>query len=246
MVKNRHNQHQSYSDPYRQPPPPPPDYYSQYQPPGYPPYPPYPPYPSYEPEKKDNKMIIIIIIIVLALVILMPVLLAGILYVWVSDFGDGGTTGALISASLSDRNTYYQIEILKVSGGSLGISDLKFQLITNTGILQFSKSTSDSNPTLLILGQSRAYPIPSGINPVNENATNGDGETVDNDSINRPHVWENCLFCYLDANGDSKVNAGDSIWIYKDYDDDGVEEVISRYRFSIFDWDENEVLRKEF
>ena len=190
--------------------------------------------------RKDDEAVSPVIAVILMVAI--TVVLAGVLYVWVSSFGGGGTTGVSISANKVDRNEYYAIEIVKTSGGDLSLSDAKFRLFTKTDILEYSKTTSstDAQPDYIdsTEGHSRAYPVPSSTaaagGPI-ENATNGDGLTVDDLSLAKPNIWENCYFCYLDANKDGKVNAGDVVWVYKDYDADLTEEVEPGYKFKILD-----------
>ena len=88
-------------------------------------------------------------------------------------------------------------------------------------------------------------PIPYSTGSVIENATTGDGQAIDSNSVPNPEIWENCILVYNDAQSDKKVSASDSIWIYKDYDNDGIEEITSGYRIKIVDGNGKEVLTKE-
>ena len=94
--------------------------------------------------------------------------------------------------------------------------------------------------------QLSAHPIPSGFRAVYESPISGDGQEVDSESLSKPQVWEGCFFTYLDNNGDLRVNAGDLIWIFKDSDADGIDDVTSRCEFKILDSLDNEVLTKQF
>ena len=45
--------------------------------------------------------------------------------------------------------------------------------------------------------------------------------------------------------GNDELNSGDQIWVYKDYDDDGTDDITSGYKFKILDGDDNIVISKE-
>jgi len=194
--------------------------------------------------RKDDDAVSPVIAVILMVAI--TVVLAGVLYVWVSGFGGGGGGGVSISSSVTDKSQYWKVDIVKVSGGSLSLSDAKFLMISSAGIQVFKRTINDANPTSLTSGDSTAYPIPSSAAAVNENASAGDGATVDAASLAKPQVWENCYMCYLDSNSDGKVSAGDALWVYKDYNADGTEDFTTGYRVKILDGSDNEVLTKEF
>ena len=189
--------------------------------------------------------------IVVVLAVVLPTI-AGLLFLW-SDSdggggsnGGGGTVGISISANKSDMNIYYSVEIVKVSGGSLNLHDAKFLLITSSGAQLINKDYRDAYPSSISTGDTTVYPIPSrDYSPVTENASYGDGATVDSSSVNNPTYFEYCYFVILDSESDGKINSGDCFWIYKDYNDDGTNEITSGYKFKILDGDGNEVLTKE-
>ena len=243
---------QQYPSP--QPPPPPPR--PQYQP-GYGPYPP--------PPRTEKSLLIPLIVIVVVFAVVLPII-AGVLYVWSDrDEGDGiggdnyegggieddnfegeWSTGISISANKADKNIYYSVEIVKVSGGSLQLSDAKFLLVTSSGAQLINKDYRDAYPSSISVSDTTVYPIPSRpYSPVTENATNGDGATVDSNSVDNPTYFEYCYFVIVDSETDGKINSGDCFWIYKDYNDDGTNEITSGYKFKILDGDGNEVLTKE-
>ena len=124
------NYDQRQNEPYPSYPPPP---SPQPEPYGYPGYPPYQPPPSGE-----KSWLIPVIIIVVIIVVLLPVL-AGVFYVWTSGFEGGGSSngggevGVSVSATTSDNNIKYDIEITKVSGGTLRLSDVKFKVLSVAG-----------------------------------------------------------------------------------------------------------------
>ncbi len=199
--------------------------------------------------RKDEEAVSPVIAVILMVAI--TVVLAGVLYVWVSSFGGGGTTGVSISASLDDKTSYYSVGIIKVSGGSLSLDDAKFRMVSKAGIQQFTVGKADAIAAApLESGQSDAYPVQSGTQTIIQNTSaGGDGNAIttdEADSLNKPQTWQYCSLCYLDANGDGKVNAGDKIWVYKDFERDGTANVEPGYNLKILDGKDNEVLTKEF
>ena len=196
--------------------------------------------------RKDDEAVSPVIAVILMVAI--TVVLAGVLYVWVSSFGTGGGTSLSISANVVDRTSYWKIDIVAVSGGSLSLTDAKFQLFTRSGTSSFTRTTANINPTTaLTSGESAIYPVPSdAATPVYENATTGDGGTVDATSVNNPQFWEGCYFTYVDSQSDNKLNSGDSIWVFKDWNEDNTEDVTTGYAFKVLDGKNEDVLTKEF
>jgi len=150
-----------------------------------------------------------------------------------------------MSANKADKNIYYSIDIVKISGGSLNIANAKFLIITSSGVQLINRAYTDASPSSLTQGDTTVYPIPSSLSPVYENSSTGDGATVDTDTINYPLRWEGCYLAFIDSESDGKVNAGDAIWIYKDYNDDGTNEISSGYKIKILDNNDYEILVKE-
>lgn len=184
-------------------------------------------------------------VIAVILMVAITVVLAGVLYVWVSRIPTGETQGVPISTDINEKAEYWELEIIEVSG-TLKISDLKINIISTTGTQLFSKSATDTNPTPIKSGESTIYPVPS--NPsiaVYENSSNGDGQTIDTESVEKPHLWEGCFYSFLDAQSNGRVNAGDIIRIYKDYNDNGADDIKPGYKIKFYDGDNNNVLSKE-
>jgi flagellin-like protein len=196
--------------------------------------------------RKDDEAVSPVIAVILMVAI--TVVLAGVLYVWVSSFGTGGGTSLSISANVNDRTSYWKIEIVSVSGGSLSLSDTKFQLFTRAGTSAFTKTTANINPTsALTSGESAVYAVPSATGtPVYENATSGTGGPVNSASVAYPERWEGCYFAFVDSQNDNKVNSGDSIWVFKDWNEDDSDDVFTGFAFKILDGKNQDVLKKEF
>jgi hypothetical protein len=152
-----------------------------------------------------------------------------------------------ISANVNDRTSYWKIEIVTAGGKLLALNSVKFQLFSRSGTSLFTRTTANINPTTaLTSGESAIYPIPSGIGPVYENATTGDGATIDAASVAYPERWEGCYFAYVDAQNDNKITSGDSIWVFKDWNEDNTDDVTPGFNFKILDSENNEILNKEF
>jgi hypothetical protein len=141
---------------------------------------------------------------------------------------------------------YYTFEIMAVTGSTLNITDAKFECSSKSDTILYTKTVLDANPTSIRYGESIIYPIPSGESPVTENVTTGDGDIIDNDSISNPEIWEYCYFAYIDSEGSGKVDAGDVVRIYKDYNNDEINEVKVGYKFKILDNEGNERYSKKF
>ena len=182
----------------------------------------------------STTMIIVIIVIILLIVI--PVILAGFLYVWVSGFeSEGGSTSIRMSAIDTEKTTAYVIDITSVGGGSLNLDDARFEVSDPNGILEYRTITANAWPAAFTKGDSTIYAIPAGIKRVKDT----EGYTVDaNTDLDD---YENCYMAYIDANSDGKITSGDSIWIYKDYDADDYDEIISRCTFRILN-ENNEIV----
>jgi hypothetical protein len=236
-----------------QPPSQPYQPYQPYQPMPGPPqsqYTPYSPFPQYQyppqPPRKSSALLVIIVIIVAFMFL---IIIAGILYIWTSSIGmeDGDVITPSISANIVDRTSYYKIDIVSVSGGSVRISMLRFQLFNNDGIAQFTRTTNDINPLApLEAGEASVYPMSSSSDPVYENSTTGDGGTVDDASVDHPQYWEGCYMAYIDADSNDNINSGDSIWIFKDWNDNNRNDVSPGFMFKIVNRFNEPILIKEF
>jgi hypothetical protein len=229
------SQAQQYNDPYS----------NQYQQPQYPPqqpYPPYPPqqpypqqpYPQYPPPQKKSNVVLIVVIILIVVFVILPVIFAGILYVWVSDFETGGDGGSVKISSLKTEKQYaFVITISSVSGGTLNLDEAEFQITDDDGLLKYRLNINDANPASIRSGESIIYPMTAGFIAV----TDGSGGSLDGyDSLSD---YINCTIAYIDQNDDERVSADDSIWIYMDNNNDGIEDVKNKYSFKIInDYDE--------
>ena len=187
--------------------------------------------------RKDDEAVSPVIAVILMVAI--TVVLAGVLYVWVSGFGQTGGGGTIkISGTHTEKTKAYVVTISSVSGGTLNLEDAKFEMADPDGILEFKAQTANANPAVFSKGQSEVYAIPSGASAV----SNATGTVTGNSDL---EDYLNCYVAYIDQNKDGKVSSDDSIWIYKDYDADSTNEITSRYTFKILDGNNEMVMKKQ-
>lgn len=179
-------------------------------------------------------MIVIIIVII-------PLIGWYLLFSWVSGLESSVATTVLIAGSVTDKTNSWKIDIVKVKGGTLSLENAQFEIVDESGILMFKRTIKNANPASLVSAGETIYPLPSGHSPVKDSHTN---ETVTAETSITSYDY--CCFAYIDANNDHKISAGDSIWVYKDYDADGKNDILPRYTFNILDNDDNPVMKKEF
>ena len=145
---------------------------------------------------------------------------------------------AKFSALATEKSYGYVITISSTSGPYLLISEAEFRIIDKNGLLLYKLTISDANPAKVASGESIIYPIPSGAMAV----TDSSGGALDgSDSLSD---YTNCTLAYIDQNDDKKVSPDDSIWIYKDNDNDGIDEIGSKCVIKILDKYSNIVLTK--
>jgi flagellin-like protein len=176
--------------------------------------------------RKDDEAVSPVIAVILMVAI--TVVLAGVLWAMLSSMtGGGGDEAPKISISQpTEKSNEYVLSIAEVSGGSLTLSDAKFQLIDADKITKWEKFTGNANPALFTKSVSTVYALPSGAGAVNDGVNPVGSATNFTD-------YEDCAMAYIDGDSDGKVSAADSIHLYKDPDGDGTPDVSSNYVFKI-------------
>jgi hypothetical protein len=207
-------------------------------------YSPYPQYPYYPPpqHRQSSSLPVIIAIIIIIFIVIATIVIAGILYsisTYDEDwYDDEYYNTPEISALLTEKSNAFVITIANVRGGYLWLYDAIFEISDENDVLQYRLGLDDSNPISIYSGESVIYPMTRFTNPV----TDGSGGDLDgNDPLGE---YANCTIAYIDQNGDEEVSADDSIWIYKDNNNDGIDDVKPRYNFFVLDWNHEWVLRK--
>ena len=176
--------------------------------------------------RKDDVAVSPVIAVILMVAI--TVVLAGVLYVWVNSITLTDDPNISISVRISEKTAYWEVEIIKISGGVLNIEEAKFQLVDASNIVQYKVDKNDARPTPFQKGQSMVYPLACGSSPVRDNST---GSTVTESS--KLVDYENCFMAIIDQNMDEKISAGDTLLIYKDFNNDGNDDVDSSFKFEI-------------
>ena len=166
-------------------------------------------------------------VIAVILMVAITVVLSGVLWAMLTGLAPDEPDSVKIPMSKPIEKIYgWQLEITEVSG-TLNLEDAKFLVIDNEGALVYSITTNNANPSAFTKGQSTVYAMTLGPNAVKDASNN----TIDGDDA--LSEYSGCYLVYLDQNSDQKVNAGDSIYVYKDYDADGTEEISANYIFRI-------------
>ncbi len=166
------------------------------------------------------------------LLIVIPLVLAGVLFVFMSNMeSEEGSTSVIITAKSPQEKTYgFLIEITKTSG-TLDLEEAKFQVVDNQGLLVYSVTIQNSNPAPFSKGQSWVYPMTLGTSPVTDGISTVNGD----DALS---AYEGCYIAFIDQNQDEKINSGDSLYIYKDNNNDGINDIKSNYSIRIMSRDE--------
>ena len=178
--------------------------------------------------RKDDEAVSPVIAVILMVAI--TVVLAGVLYVWVSGFGTtgGGSKPSVGVENPSEKSYGWTITISSVSGSTFNLGDAKFRLIDDANFrIEDDRDTTEVNPPAFVKGASKVFAIPSGSAAV----TNAAGSTIG--SGDSPQDYKNCSFAYIDQDDNGKVTAGDTIYVYKDNDNDGTDDILSGYVFEL-------------
>ena len=100
-------------------------------------------------------------------------------------------------------------------------------MINYQGTIEYKITIDDAKPSELIVGLSKIYPMTKG-GPVQDNTTSSEVN-----SNSKVQDYEGCYIAYIDQDGDGRISEGDILHIYKDYDNDGIEEISSNSIFEI-------------
>jgi len=139
---------------------------------------------------------------------------------------DGPNNKSLSSINITEYKNYWEIEIKDIKNDSLQIEDNLFYLTSEIGIVKYYQALFNINDlSIFTFNDSRYYFYTDSVYLPIENTTTGDGETIDYFSLNKPEVWEGCFFTYIDKQSDSIINSGDKLLIFRDWDDDDINEI---------------------
>lgn len=211
-----------------------PAHYPSQPPPGYTPtyYPPYPYYYQPPPKKNDSTLFFIIFIIII-LVVVVPIIFAGIMWAMLSNIGPEERSYISITSQKKEYDDYFKITISSVSGGDLNVGDAYYNLIDDGGALEYKLRTSNSYPGVIFSGGSRIYPMTNYAGGVIDSST---GNNIDTNSDFLD--YEYCIIAYSDTESDGLISPGDVIIIFKDNDNDGYDDIESKYIFRMMNEDD--------
>lgn len=165
-------------------------------------------------------------VIAVILMVAITVVLAGVLWAML-QFPPPGDNQIRITLKSPEEKTFgWKVEIASISE-KLRLEDAKFQVVDNQGTLLYSLTISEANPQPFNRGLSKVYPMTM-LGPVQDNTT---GNSVNSDSTF--DNLEGCYIAYIDQTNDERVSAGDSFYIYKDYNNDNNNDISSNYSIEI-------------
>ena len=176
--------------------------------------------------RKDDEAVSPVIAVILMVAI--TVVLSGVLYVWIRGIQPQEDVDNIrITAIDTEKSTHWEITIASISG-TLAIDDLKFQMIDSSKTALYNVDINDANPSSISRGESTIFPIPSGSGGVLDNSTNS--VVTENSELKN---YEYCYIAYNDQNNDERVSAGDNIWVYKDFNNNGIDDIKSNYKLQV-------------
>jgi PKD repeat protein len=145
-----------------------------------------------------------------------------------------GEVNDLIKTLHTEKTNSIRLDISSISGSPIKLQDAQFQMLTKAQTSVYRKTIKNINPIIVHTSvKSSIYAIPSGPDPVFENAITGDGMPIDSESVGNLQEWEGCYFAYIDATSDNLINTDDSIWLYKDWNNDDIDDFYNGYSFLI-------------
>jgi flagellin-like protein len=160
-------------------------------------------------------------VIAVILMVAITVVLAGIVYYWVSNFsGSSDSELSYVGVSAKTVGDHWEISIERVTGQSISFENINF-LIYQNGINLYKRTIFDVNPQpFMAVDDSLIYPIANNDTAVISYSTSQPITPADDFED-----YVGAMFLILDNNKDYKLSSGDVIWIYSDVDGDGVEDI---------------------
>lgn len=191
--------------------------------------------PYYPPPKKGpNKIILIVVISVILLLIF-----GGLGYVlWLGSFEGSGGGSLKVTSYSTEKSTAWVVTISSMTGGTLNLDKARFEIQDEDGYIEHSTWIGKANPSYILKSSNTIYPIPSGSNKVD------DGKIPVIDTTNLLD-YQNCTMAIVDTESDGKLNTGDSIWIYKDINNDDIPDTFEGSNFVIKDGSGEVIHRKQ-
>jgi flagellin-like protein len=165
-------------------------------------------------------------VIAVILMVAITVVLSGLLWAML-QVNPAQPKAVNLSASLTDKQYGYQITITAVSQKNFNANDMEIQMMTNEGTMDYSLRLIDSSPAPFYKGLSLVYALTVNSTVLDINTGNPvDGSTSFDD-------YTGCAIVFVDEDADNKVNTGDTIYVYNDYNNDGINDILPTYSLRI-------------
>lgn len=181
-----------------------------------------------EDTSKDKKKIIAGIIVLIVILAIISIALINVFNNNGSDENEEETS-VRINSSNAIRTSYgWEILISMVAGGNPKLSDIKFEVHDKDDSRLYEAYATEAQPSKLSTNQGDIYAIPSGLGDVTDSLT--ENTIVRNSSLSN---YQFCYMVYCDTDYNFKLTPGDKIYIYRDFDSDGNNDVLQEDIFYI-------------
>jgi flagellin-like protein len=165
-------------------------------------------------------------VIAVILMVAITVVLSGLLWAILMNT-DVNPNPKNITATVDDEKYYWIVEIAGVSSTRFRLDRVSFEVMDTDGICKYSLSIMDSHPDPIDYGLSTVYPLTTNTTVIDKNT----GNPVTNTTYFRDYA--RCKLAYLDANEDYRISDGDVIYVFKDYNNDFVNDIKNNYELNI-------------
>jgi hypothetical protein len=132
----------------------------------------------------------------------------------------------------------WMIEVYKISG-TYDLDDILFEVSKGSDEIFFTH-IAKVNPEPFYKGSSTVYAISCNSSPIVDEST---GEIVSGASALSD--YKNCSIAYIDQTSNCRIDGGDCIYVYSDWERDGKDEVNSGTIFTIFNKNNEIIFQKE-
>ncbi len=160
------------------------------------------------------------------LMVAITVVLAGLLWAMI-QFNPAETNSVYITATAVDKSFGWEVTVTGISQNSFDIEDLKVQMIDRENVMIYQLTPRNCNPLPFLNGLSKIYPMTLNSTVLDSTTTNVIDENSQMDD------YMGCYIAYIDEDADNKVNEGDVFIIYKDFTNDGNNDIFPSFKFRI-------------
>ena len=172
-------------------------------------------------------------------ILLIILIIASLIFLYIYIIWDFTTEDGPIPPRPIIQTKAYVVPISSISGGSLPLANASFEILDQDSNLVYKFTIDNVKPEPFLKGQATIYAFPSSSNSIDDGAGNIVNATTELSN------YRNCTIGFLDQNSDAKVSPDDTIWIYKDNNNDEIQDIKSRYIIKILDGNNEMVLKKQ-